>query len=241
MNHDIKVAVVVAVSLDEMIAAAESAHAADCTIPVTFAANIFEFNVLSIRMRLFADVVTAWNLAAYHPVQGDGIENFGCRAARPEHHRLHTAADVNTHKVRHNLVGNCHRSADCTARANVHIGHQPNPRALRKLLIAKGFYLRHRHFVHIIGEHLRRRILSNNFFHYSPVFKIDATKLKQRYAIYLRNWENVEKKLHYFCQSVTNSSILPTRRPNARLNTASTGRRRLRPPATDTRRAAGLY
>ena len=172
MNHDIKVAVVVAVSLDEMIAAAESAHAANCPRPVNFAANILEFNVLSIRMRLFADVVTAWNLAAYHPVQGDGVEIFGCRAARPEHHRLHTAAYVNTHKIRHNLVSNCHRSADCAARANVHIGHQPNPRARRKLLIAKGLNLRHRTLVHIVGKNLRRGIFSNNFFHNSPVLSL---------------------------------------------------------------------
>ena len=164
MDHNIQAALVVAVHLDEVVAAAQGADALfrPQQIDVFCAAQLPQVDLAAVSVRLFPDGKAGGDLFIDQLVQ---LLQF--QTPLPDADGLHAAADVHPHQIGHHLVGDGHGGADGAALAGVDIGHQPDAAARGKFLIAQLLYLCKGGAVHHIGEDFGLVVFSSDFDHCS--------------------------------------------------------------------------
>ena len=130
VDNEIVRAVCAAVDLDEVVASAECAKAARdtlCVLECTIAVQREEVELLLPSL-------------PYITPRGDEVRRLikarEVDLSLAEIDRIHATADVDTDEVRHDLVPYRHRCADGTALTPVHIGHDADAHAFRKLIVA---------------------------------------------------------------------------------------------------------
>lgn len=148
VDDEVEVLLVVAVDLDEVVAAAERAEA------LLRAARIDLFDAVEL-VDIDAPVAAVRPLAHVAPVgdvlADERIELRQVQALFAQAHDVHAAADIDADEVRDDVFANRHSRADGAALSRVHVGHYPDLRSRRERLIAERIYLTLRRGLEDVG------------------------------------------------------------------------------------------
>ena len=133
VDDEIEVLLVVAVDLDEMVAAAERAEALLCPSGI----DLFDADKL---VNVDAPVAAVGTLPDVAPVgdvlPDERIELGEVYALLEKPDYVHAAADIDAHEIGHDEIADGHCRADGAALARVNIRHNPDFRSRGELLIA---------------------------------------------------------------------------------------------------------
>ena len=124
MNHQIEETVVITVHFNKMVASAKAPEAEHRSLFVyrSGTPERFKRKLSGQRMRCFPDILPCRNRSADYPIQFCEVDFF-----LPQHHRLHTAADIDADKAGCRFFFDGHRRSDRAACARMHIRHDPDP------------------------------------------------------------------------------------------------------------------
>ena len=178
VNHQIKSPVARAVNLYEMVAAAQSANA-----PLN-APRILQAAIAKQILQLESFAATFPDIFAGRNFMRRLVELFKVNRIRVQLNREHSAANVNADDVGNRLIADSHRRANRTARARVHVRHNPNLTAARKFVVAHSPNLFARLVLHFLGERNRRVHFADNFFHKNPSKNFFAKIIPENVAIF---------------------------------------------------------
>ena len=159
VDDEIEVAVIVAVDLDEVVAAAERADAADGAghRHGLGAPERPQVELLHVRVGRIADAKAGGDGFLDEGIKGGQVE-----VALAQADGLHATPDVHAHQIGDDFVGDGHGGTDGAPRAGMDIR---NLAAGDEGLVAEGLNLRKRLVVHLVGEHLGIRIRTLNLNH----------------------------------------------------------------------------
>lgn len=133
VDDEIEVLLVVAVDLDEMVAAAERAEALLCPSGI----DLFDADKLVNVDAPVAAVGTLPDVAPVGDVLPDERIELGevyALLGKPDY--VHAAADIDAHEIGHDEIADGHCCANGAALARVNIRHNPDFRSRGELLIA---------------------------------------------------------------------------------------------------------
>ena len=149
--NDVYRAVLALVSLDEVVASAESTDAPLRTNGVDV--------VGAVKLREVYPLTVAVSLVAYLESRGyllidELVELLQLNMCFLQLYGLHTAADVHSDEIGDYLIGDVHCRTDSAACSCVDIGHYTYLRALAHWLVAELGYLRNGSLVYDLGKYL---------------------------------------------------------------------------------------
>ena len=135
VNDQIVCAVGGFIYLNEMIAAAECAETA------FHSSGIAEIAVTFQLLQVESLAATLPNISAGRYEMCRLVELFKINITCADIDGVHSAANINADNIRHNLISDCHCSADCAAHSGMDIRHDSDLTATGELIVTHSLNL----------------------------------------------------------------------------------------------------